>query len=91
MRKVSFFALLYIIFTVSLFVRKKRSLPLAYTLLLAVGVAIMLLDLACMQYLFPEVSLGYEQIMPIVRHILHACIWIPYFHYSVCVKKTFIR
>jgi len=88
---VNVIALLYIIYTGSLFLRKKKSLPLAYTLLLAVGVALMLIDLACTKSLFPEISLGYQQIMPVVRHIIHACIWIPYFHYSVRVKKTFIR
>lgn len=88
---VNFIALLYIFYTTTLFVRKKKHLPLAYTLLLAVGVAIMLLDLVCTKYLFPEIPLGYEQIMPIFRHIIHTCIWIPYFHYSVRVKKTFIR
>lgn len=88
---VNFFALLYIIYTTSLFLRKKKQLPLAYTILLAAGVALTLLDLVCTACLFPSVALGHEQIMPVVRRILHACIWIPYFRYSVRARKTFIR
>ncbi|MDV0594526.1 DUF2569 domain-containing protein [Pantoea sp. LS15] len=83
--------LLFIIYIVSLFLRKKKELPLAYCALLVSGIALMLIDRVATSYIFPQISLNMAQIMPIIMHVIYACIWIPYFRTSVRVKKTFIR
>ncbi|MTD37157.1 DUF2569 family protein [Erwinia sp. CPCC 100877] len=88
---INFIFLLYIIYTASLFLRKKKELPLAYSLLLVAGIVIMLIDRAMTSWLFPKIPLDFKQVMPIVTHTIYACVWIPYFRYSVRAKKTFIR
>lgn len=88
---MNFIFLLYIIYLVSLFLRKKREVPLAYSLLLIGGITIMLIDRGVTSYLFPQVPLSFTQVMPVITHIIYACVWIPYFRYSVRAKKTFIR
>ncbi|WP_336993503.1 DUF2569 domain-containing protein [Lelliottia amnigena] len=88
---VNFVFLLYIIYVASLFLRKKKELPLAYSVLLVAGIVVMFIDRYITPYLFPQIALGFNQVMPIVTHTIYACIWIPYFRYSVRAKKTFIR
>jgi len=88
---LNFILLLYIIYVASLFLRKKKELPLAYSALLVAGIVIMLIDRGIGRYLFPQIAMDFNQIMPIVTHTIYACIWIPYFRYSVRAKKTFIR
>ncbi len=88
---MNFIFLLYIIYLTSLFLRKKREVPLAYSLLLIGGITIMLIDRGVTSYLFPQIPLNFTQLMPIITHIIYACVWIPYFRYSVRAKKTFIR
>ncbi|ENF7816189.1 DUF2569 domain-containing protein [Enterobacter soli] len=88
---VNFILLLYIIYTASLFLRKKKELPLAYSVLIVVGIVIMLIDRGVTSWLFPEIPLNFSQVMPILTHVIYACIWIPYFRMSARAKKTFIR
>lgn len=88
---INFLLLLYIIYVASLFLRKKKEVPMGYSLLLVAGIVILLLDLIVSRYLFPTINVGYAQVMPIIMHIIYACIWIPYFRCSERVKKTFIR
>ncbi|HEY4437561.1 MAG TPA: DUF2569 domain-containing protein [Lelliottia sp.] len=87
---INFILLLYIIYIASLFLRKKKELPLAYSLLLIAGIVLMLIDRVATTYVFPNIPLGFTQVMPIITHTFYACIWIPYFRYSVRAKKTFI-
>lgn len=87
---INFIFLLYVIYTLSLFVRKKKELPLAYILLIAAGLAIIIIDRIATFYIYPDIPINANQVMPIVTHIIYACIWIPYFRCSVRVKKTFI-
>lgn len=72
------------------FLRKKSELPLAYILLRTNSIAVMLIDRAITLYLFAPLALNFAIIMPVVRYLIYACIWIPYFHCSVRVKKTFV-
>ncbi|NBD00033.1 DUF2569 family protein [Atlantibacter hermannii] len=87
---INFIFLLYTLYTVSLFLRKKKELPLAYSLLIIGGIVTMVIDRVATLYLFPQISLNFALIIPLVMYIIYACIWIPYFRYSVRVKKTFI-
>ncbi|MGY5958734.1 DUF2569 domain-containing protein [Kosakonia sp. BK9b] len=78
------------LFTSSLFFRKKRLLPRCYIALLVMWVAFMVIDLLLAhQYL--AMPFAYETVQPVIRNILSACIWIPYFLVSVRVKRTFVR
>ncbi|MGK3226653.1 DUF2569 domain-containing protein [Enterobacter soli] len=88
---VNFILLLFIIYIVSLFFRKKKELPLAYSVLLVGGIVIMLIDRVVTSWMFPEIPLNFSQVMPILTHVIYACIWIPYFRTSARAKKTFIR
>ncbi|MBS6739260.1 MAG: DUF2569 domain-containing protein [Enterobacteriaceae bacterium] len=87
---INLILLLLVIYVTSLFVRKKRALPLAFSVLLVASIAIMMIDRAITSYLFAPLALNFDMIMPIVRYIIFACIWIPYFRFSVRVKKTFV-
>ena len=87
---INLILLLLVIYVVSLFLRKKKALPMAYSVLLITSIAIMLIDRVIASYLFAPLALNFALIMPIVRYIIYACIWIPYFRCSVRVKKTFV-
>lgn len=87
---INFFFLLLIIYITSLFLRKKKELPVAYCSLLVAGIVLMLIDRAVTSYVFPQVTLDFSMVMPIVTHVLYASIWIPYFRTSARVKRTFI-
>lgn len=87
---INLILLLLVIYAASLFLRKKRELPPAYILLRANSIAVMLIDRAITLYLFAPLALNFAIIMPVVRYLIYACIWIPYFHCSVRVKKTFV-
>lgn len=88
---LNFLVLLYIVYVISLFLRKKKELPMAFSLLIVAGIVIMLIDRGVGLYLFPQIPMSFAMVMPIVTHLIYACIWIPYFRRSVRVKKTFIR
>ncbi|WP_342322457.1 DUF2569 domain-containing protein [Kosakonia sp. BYX6] len=80
----------YAIFVSSLFFRKKRQLPRHYMVLVATGTAFVAIDLLLgHQYL--DVPYVYDTVKPLVRNVLSACIWIPYFIVSERVKRTFVR
>lgn len=78
------------IYTTSLFFRKKRQLPRFYIGLLLANILFLAIDL----YLgnrYLDVALNYEESRPLIRNIIGACIWIPYFYVSVRVKRTFVH
>jgi hypothetical protein len=50
----------------------------------------MLIDRVATSYIFPQLTLDFAQVMPVITYVIYACIWIPYFRTSVRVKKTFI-
>lgn len=87
---ITLILLLLVIYVASLFLRKKSELPPAYSLLRTNSIAVMLIDRAITLYLFAPLALNFAIIMPVVRYLIYACIWIPYFHCSVRVKKTFV-
>jgi hypothetical protein len=62
-------------------VRKKRALPLAFSVLVIASIAIMLIDRAITSYLFAPLALNFDMIMPIVRYIirLHMDTVFPFF------------
>lgn len=82
-----FFLALYVS---SLFVRKKRQLPKSYIALVIAGILVLGAD-AWLGYRYLDMPLNYENISPVVRSVIGACIWIPYFLISVRVKRTFVR
>ncbi|MGO3569730.1 MAG: DUF2569 family protein, partial [Serratia grimesii] len=70
--------------------RKKRQLPRFYIGLLLANILFLAIDL----YLgnrYLDVALNYEESRPLIRNIIGACIWIPYFYVSVRVKRTFVH
>ncbi|MBA7853858.1 DUF2569 domain-containing protein [Enterobacter cloacae complex sp. 2024EL-00215] len=87
---VNLIFLLFVIYIVSLFLRKKKELPLAYCALLVSSITLMLIDRVATSYIFPQLTLDFAQVMPVITYVIYACIWIPYFRTSVRVKKTFI-
>lgn len=82
--------LLLTFYVASLFIRKKRGLPLAYIGFLIYGIAFVAIDL-WLAKAFLDVQLTYTQVQPLIRGIIGACIWIPYFRVSVRVKRTFVH
>lgn len=74
----------------SLFVRKKRQLPKSYIALVVAGILVLGAD-AWLGYRYLDMPLSYENISSVVRSVIGACIWIPYFLVSVRVKRTFVR
>lgn len=90
--ELSAFAGLFLLalYVSSLFVRKKRQLPKSYIALLVAGIAILGID-AWLGYRYLDIPLSYDTVSPIVRSVIGACIWIPYFLVSVRVKRTFVR
>lgn len=80
----------YAIYVTSLFFRKKRQLPRYYIGLVVIGVLFVAIDLLLgHQYL--DVPYVYDTVKPLIRNVLSACIWIPYFLVSERVKRTFVR
>lgn len=80
----------YAIFVSSLFFRKKRQLPRYYIALVVVGTVFLAIDLLLgHQYL--AVPYVFDTVNPLLRSVLGACIWIPYFLVSERVKRTFVR
>lgn len=84
---VLFFMIIYVI---SIFLRKKKSLPKLFIFLIISTVAIPCLDQMSAVNIFDGYKIGFEQIMPIIRALVFAIIWSLYFLKSVRVKKTFI-
>lgn len=82
--------LLLTFYVVSLFIRKKRKLPVTYIVFLIYGLAFIAIDLWMVKALL-DVPLTYTQLQPLIRSIIGACIWIPYFRVSVRVKRTFVH
>lgn len=84
--------LFFSIYLISIFFRKKRTLPKLYIYFSLSVLVYMFLDLIFGMNAFPDlVRFEYDTVKPIVRNIIAALIWIPYFITSVRVKKTFIH
>lgn len=79
------------IFTLSLFLKKKKSLPKMYVLFLVSIVVTMSINVFLLYKLIPGVTIGHDELVPVFRNIISALIWIPYFMTSVRVKRTFIK
>lgn len=79
------------IFTLSLFLRKKKSLPKVYMLFLILIIVTMSVNTYLLYRLIPGITIGYNELVPIFRNLITALIWIPYFRVSVRVKKTFVH
>ena len=80
----------YGIFVSSLFFRKKRQLPRHYIVLVVIGTAFVASDLLLGHH-YLEIPYVYDTVKPVLRNVLSACIWIPYFIVSERVKRTFVR
>ncbi|EKP2071112.1 DUF2569 family protein [Salmonella enterica] len=79
------------VFVISLFFKKKKSLPRIYIYFLIAIIVTITINTYLLHILIPDVKIGYNEIAPIIRNIITAFIWIPYFIISVRVKRTFIR
>ena len=78
----------------TLFLFSSVGLPFGVAVFLTLGLCGlfgMLIDRVATSSLFPAIPMNFSQIMPIVTHVIYACIWIPYFRMSARAKKTFIR
>lgn len=80
----------FAVYVSSLFFRKKRQLPRCYIALLLSGVAFVGLDLL-LGHIYLDVPYVYAAVQPLIRNLVSACIWVPYFIVSVRVKRTFVR
>ncbi|MGK9173729.1 DUF2569 domain-containing protein [Yokenella regensburgei] len=78
------------IYVGSLFLRKKRRLPLTYIIFLLYGVVFVGVDLWLANALM-NIPLGYDDARSLIRAIVACCIWIPYFRVSTRVKRTFVH
>ncbi len=80
----------YTLFVSSLFFRKKRQLPRHYIAFLLLWIAFFAADLLLAHQLvhFPFV---YDTVKAVVRSVVSAAIWVPYFLISDRVKRTFVR
>lgn len=82
---------LFITYIISLFIKKKKTLPKAYIGLIIATIATMSFKLYLYFILLSPSSIGYNELVPIFRNILSAFIWIPYFLVSERVKRTFVN
>lgn len=78
------------IYVISLFFRKKKSLPKLFIVLLISMVITLCVDQIVAAHIFDAYKMSFEQIMPIIRAAGFTVIWSFYFLKSVRVKKTFI-
>lgn len=84
--------LLFSIYLISIFFRRKKTLPKLYIYFSLSVLIYMLLDLCFGINVFPDlVRLEYDTVKHVIRSLISALIWIPYFITSVRVKKTFIH
>lgn len=86
----AFFLLLLSIYTCYLFFLKKRKLPAIFIFLVIISVVIRIVGLFFTSYLI-DIKISFDHAVIIIRHIIYACIWVPYFLYSRRVKLTFVR
>jgi len=82
---------LFSVYTLSLFLRKKKNLPKAYILLLVSGLVTLSINTFLLYKLIHGVTIGYDELVPIFRNVISVLIWVPYFLVSARVKRTFIR
>lgn len=81
---------LLVIYVGSLFLRKKRQLPVTYIIFLLYGVVFVGVDLWLANALM-NLPFGYDDARSLIRAIVACCIWIPYFRMSERVKRTFVH
>ena len=74
----------------SLFLRKKRQLPVTYIIFLLYGVVFVGVDLWLANALM-NLPIDYDDTRSLIRAIVACCIWIPYFRVSERVKRTFVH
>lgn len=86
------FAALFLltIYVSSLFIRKKCALPRWYIALIIIPILYSVVDLIIAAHVL-KMKIDYDDARTLVRSIVSACIWIPYFLISVRVKRTFIH
>lgn len=83
---------LFSIYLISIFFRRKKTLPKLYIYFTLAVIIYMSLDLYFGMNVFPGlVKLEYDTVKPVIRNIIAALIWIPYFITSMRVRKTFIN
>ncbi|MDN2487384.1 DUF2569 domain-containing protein [Kosakonia sacchari] len=80
----------YTLFVSSLFFRKKRQLPRFFIGFLLLWLAFYGMDLVLAHQLM-GLPYVYDNVKPLLRNVVSAAIWIPYFLVSVRVKRTFVR
>lgn len=85
----------YIVVTLVFFLQRRHFVPLLMTVLYLCNVLIALFDLVSAQYfdsLFPDLEvLGAGQGQTVLRAVVAAAVWIPYFWRSARVRATFVR
>ncbi|MDZ7322702.1 MULTISPECIES: DUF2569 domain-containing protein [Kosakonia] len=80
----------YTVFVGSLFFRKKRLLPRFYIGFLLLWIAFHGVDVWLAHQVF-DVPYVYDTVSSLLRSVISAAIWIPYFVVSERVKRTFVR
>jgi Protein of unknown function (DUF2569) len=73
-----------------LFLKKSRRVPTLMVIWIAASIGIQVIDLLLMQ-LIPALAAQAEPPADLVRGVISAAIWIPYFLSSKRVKNTFVR
>lgn len=76
------------ILAIILFFQRRTSLPKIITIIYAVSTFVVIADSALAYQIDPNVSVEYRDI---IRSIIGATIWIPYFNVSQRVKRTFVN
>ncbi|NDJ57623.1 DUF2569 domain-containing protein [Enterobacteriaceae bacterium 4M9] len=86
------FFLLHIlaIYTAFCFFTKRKKLPHLYISLIVCNLLFCLADMY-LGYYYLDTRIDYESARPVIRSVVSACIWIPYFLVSKRVKGTFIH
>ncbi|QMI04258.1 DUF2569 domain-containing protein [Citrobacter sp. RHB25-C09] len=78
-------------YVISVFLRKKKTLPKLYIGLVVLLIVLTSFNTWMLSALIPGVVIGSDELLPLFRLMISACIWIPYFIKSVRVKRTFVN
>ncbi|CAK9886002.1 MAG: hypothetical protein XXXJIFNMEKO3_02426 [Candidatus Erwinia impunctatus] len=81
----------YAVTLVSLFLKKKSTVPFLSILIIFLVLVSVLCDVLITNSLFGDVLLTYESLKPVFKMIIVAVVWTSYFLLSARVKITFIR
>lgn len=85
---ILFLATAYII---PVFLKRKKQLPKLYICLYISIILLTSLNVYMLYALIPGVTIGYDELSPVLRLVISSCIWIPYFIKSERVKRTFVN